>query len=168
MTPGPLQTMGQQFNRRSWAEPWKIKVVEFINLLPRGKRLRSIKRAGYNTFLLESRDVYIDSNQLEHILLNVLGNARKYSQGQGDVLFQIIFDEEYVEFIVKDKGIGMSKEDLDNLFQPFYRGKNTEGIQGTGLGMSIIHEYIKMNNGKISVISEVNKGTTVRMTFDYK
>ena len=60
MTDATFRTIGQQAGRRSWAEPWKIKMVEPISVPSREERERALIEAGFNTFLLHSEDVYID------------------------------------------------------------------------------------------------------------
>lgn len=67
---------------------------------------------------------------------------------------------EQTDIMIKDFGVGISKEDQENLFQRFFRGRNVTNIQGTGLGLSIVARYIELFNGRIQVESEVNEGTT--------
>jgi signal transduction histidine kinase len=68
---------------------------------------------------------------------------------------------------VEDNGIGMSNEDQEHLFERFFRGRNADNIQGTGLGLHIVQRYVHLMNGSIQFQSELNKGTTVSLHFPY-
>ncbi|MFT5568955.1 MAG: signal transduction histidine kinase, partial [Cyclobacteriaceae bacterium] len=113
----------------------------------------------------EPKKIFVDKNQFTHILLNLLGNSQKYTIDQSDIALELVFDRKQLKIKIEDHGIGMSQKDLKTVFQPFTRGRNTEGIQGTGLGMSIVQEYVSLNKGKIEIDSELNVGTTVTLTF---
>ncbi len=102
--------------------------------------------------------VLFDKKLLGHAIENILSNAYKYSE-QGNLVFDINYSDEKVVLNLADKGIGIPEEDLKNLFQPFFRGANTAQIEGTGLGLSIVKEFIEKDGGKISVNSQLNKGT---------
>ncbi|MGO1760264.1 MAG: sensor histidine kinase, partial [Mammaliicoccus vitulinus] len=64
---------------------------------------------------------------------------------------------------IKDDGRGMSDEELDKLFNRYYRGTNTKDYKGSGLGMSIAKEVIEAHDGEIEVISELGKGTHIKI-----
>ena len=68
-------------------------------------------------------------------------------------------ENEFIKFTIKDNGIGIPREDINNLFEPFFRAQNTTGIKGTGLGLSIVKSYVELHKGKISLESEPGKGT---------
>ena len=119
--------------------------------------------------------VYCDRLRLNQILINLLGNAVKFTPEGGEILLRI--HQEMVApagygvyiFRVKDNGIGIDKEFQENIFKAFEREKSTErsGIQGTGLGLSIAKNIVKMMGGKIDVESEPGQGTefTVKVVF---
>lgn len=119
--------------------------------------------------------VYCDKLRLTQVLINLLGNAVKFTPQGGQVSLQIhqemVAPEGYGVYIfkVKDNGIGIGAEFLDSVFQAFEREKSTEnsGVQGTGLGLSIAKSIVEMMGGKISVESEINQGTefTVKVVF---
>ncbi len=125
---------------------------------------------------ISDEEIYCDKLRLNQALLNVLGNAVKYTKAGGSIRFGVVqktrtFAEsaEY-EFCVEDTGIGMSKEFLANIFEPFEREKNTTigGIQGTGLGMAITKNIVEMMKGSIKVESELGVGTKVVLSFAFR
>ena len=110
--------------------------------------------------------VYCDNLRLNQVLINLLGNAVKFTPEGGEITFHIhqemVAPEGYGVYIfrVKDSGIGIGKEFQKSIFQAFEREKSTEnsGIQGTGLGLSITKNIVNLMGGKILVESEVGQG----------
>lgn len=109
------------------------------------------------------KEFMLDLKLLRSVLTNLLTNAIKYSPYGEVILFTVESDDEFIKMTVKDNGIGISKEDIAHLFEPFHRGKNVAEISGTGLGMSIVKRYLDLQKGKISVFSEIKKGTTIEV-----
>ncbi len=105
-----------------------------------------------------------DEHLLRHILGNLLTNAIKYSFVGSKVDFELIAQEKSVTFRIKDRGIGIPKNELQQLFQPFHRASNVGAIPGTGLGLAIVKKCVEAYKGEISVESEVGVGTTFTVT----
>lgn len=101
---------------------------------------------------------------LKQILLNIINNAIKFSPGGGQIQLDIKADKKFVEFTIRDEGVGIDKSDLQNLFRPFFRGKNVSTIPGAGLGLAIVKRLGKIHKARIQCTSEVNKGTQFRVT----
>jgi len=99
---------------------------------------------------------------LDSILRNLVGNAIKYTPAAGQVCVDCTYDGEDVILRVADSGIGISKEDLAHIGEEFFRAKNAhlQGIPGTGLGMSIVRQYVDRFEGQMSIASEEGKGST--------
>ena len=103
-----------------------------------------------------------DFSILRKILINLITNALKFSQKP--VKLHIFEENQELRFIISDKGIGISPEDQKHLYERFFRGNNTSGIQGTGLGLYLVGRYIGILKGKIHLKSELNIGTQVDFT----
>ena len=104
--------------------------------------------------------LHLDPKLVKHILLNLLSNAIKYSPENTDINININKNNEYISLEVKDNGIGIPEEEQDKVFQRFFRAKNAQNIQGTGLGLNIVKQYVGLMNGTISFKSKINKGAT--------
>ncbi|MBA4852412.1 HAMP domain-containing sensor histidine kinase [Emticicia sp. BO119] len=103
---------------------------------------------------------------LKNAFLNLLDNAIKYSNHQPvDVL--IDFDEKDCIVQIVDKGIGIPKEDLQNIFEPFYRGENAFELQGFGVGLSICQKIIDLHSGRIAVKSEPMQGSVFTISLPH-
>ena len=74
---------------------------------------------------------------------------------------------EEIIFTITDHGIGIPKEDIKHIFEPFQRASNTESIKGTGLGLAIVKRCIEMHSGSIEIKSTMNIGTTVIVKIPY-
>ena len=104
-----------------------------------------------------------DKAGIERVILNVLSNAIKYTEEHGSIKIYVgfVYNDAYIKII--DNGIGIPKEDLERIFERFYRvdKARTREMGGTGLGLSIAKEIIEQNNGSIDIKSEYGKGTEV-------
>ena len=99
------------------------------------------------------------------VIENLLNNALKYTPEGGRVNVIITSpikceEEGIIEISVKDTGIGIPKEDIEKIFEPFYRGNNAPKEIGTGLGLSFVKQAVDLHGGRILVQSELEKGTT--------
>ncbi len=121
-------------------------------------------------------DICCDKLRLNQVLLNLLSNSIKYTGAGGTVSMRLIEKAgaptgyANYEFHIKDTGIGMSKEFVSHIFEPFEREKNTthSGVQGTGLGMAITKNIVDMMNGSIEVKSEQGIGTEFIVNFTFR
>jgi signal transduction histidine kinase/CheY-like chemotaxis protein len=108
---------------------------------------------------------YTDRTKLKQSLLNLLGNASKFTQ-QGRVALELRAGDEELSFIVSDTGIGMTEEQLGRLFQAFSQAdaSTTRRYGGTGLGLAITKHFCEMLGGRITVESEPGRGSTFTIT----
>lgn len=106
--------------------------------------------------------VNVDAFRLEQAIINLVTNAMKYSKSNNEITLHAYYNDPTFIIIIKDSGMGISKEDLPFIFDPFFRGEKSRSRKygGTGLGLSIVKHIIEMHQGNVKVNSNLNKGTT--------
>jgi signal transduction histidine kinase len=130
-----------------------------------------------NKFIVEENinpeiEVYSDNTKINQVFMNILANANKFTEnGEISVMTTAVsLDENTVSLItvIKDTGVGISRSDLEKIFEPYYQGVLSEDVEnlGAGLGLSLCKEIVELYSGKISVDSERNVGTTVSFTIN--
>jgi PAS domain S-box-containing protein len=100
-----------------------------------------------------------DPKLLRHIFSNLLSNAIKYSPNGGTVEFDVAVQGSSLEFSVVDHGIGIPPEELNGLFESFFRASNAAEISGTGLGLAIVKRSVELHGGTITVSSVLSQGS---------
>jgi signal transduction histidine kinase len=115
-------------------------------------------------------DCYIKSdNYLVSVIVgNLISNAIKYNKNNGEIFINLKNHIHYTTVSIEDTGIGISKENLDKIFLPFYRSHSSEFplIKGTGLGLSIVKRLCDLLSMEITVQSEIDKGTSIFIKFN--
>ncbi len=106
-----------------------------------------------------------DREQLRQIILNLLGNAAKFTE-EGEIKVTAVQQNSSIKLTISDTGIGIQKEDLNQIFEEFHQGNRSNGgnHDGTGLGLAIVKRSLKLLGGEIAVESEVGKGSTFTVT----
>jgi len=129
-----------------------------------------LKKVGQELILTEFSEesiFYSDPQLLRNILFNLFSNAIKYSKENKKIKIQSTLKESGLNIKIIDEGIGIPKEEQKHLFERFFRAENASNIQGTGLGLNIVQQYVHLLGGDISFDSEENAGSTFQLSIPF-
>ncbi|MFZ9981504.1 MAG: PAS domain S-box protein, partial [Cyclobacteriaceae bacterium] len=139
----------------------KADLVEFIaGIVEAGELINSDNRKITLKVSGVPVPVDFDASLLTHVFQNLLTNALKYSVGKPAPEITLEFLNDLCRVKITDFGIGIPEKELSELFSTFFRASNAEHIQGTGLGLTIVKQFLELHGTSISVYSIENKGTT--------
>jgi two-component system, sporulation sensor kinase B len=152
----------------TFAKP-TITEVDFINMSDILKNILNIvsplanmNNVEITTAFEEGIMIKGDKSKLHQAILNIIKNSIEAMEQGGSLLIKSEVNEHHIIVTIQDSGIGMTKEQMRRIGEPYY---STKGSRGTGLGMMVTYSIIKAMKGKISVQSELKKGTTFKLTF---
>ncbi len=140
---------------------------EWVKSLVSLQRDYSVKKRVFLKLTEYPRSFYvsIDKSGMEKVLTNLVNNALRYTPEGGYVEVSVFRSDDFFGFTVSDTGIGIAQEDLDKIFKEFYRTKEARKMEqiGTGLGLNMVREIVEKNDGRITVNSELNKGSSFKV-----
>ncbi len=113
-------------------------------------------------------DIRSDSQILTHVISNLLDNALKYSAENSTVKLIVEPFATEIKISIIDQGIGIPEDEQVHLFESFFRASNVLGIAGTGLGLTIVKQFVELLNGTITYSSTLNKGSEFSITLPIK
>ncbi len=137
-------------------------VREVVELM--GPRLQE-KHQHLGTYLAPTLPLaFADSGRVRQIVANLLTNAHLYTAEGGRIHIGVEPERAWIQIIVADSGVGMTKEESERVFERFYRAADgARSVTGTGLGLSIVKSLVELHDGQITVESEPGRGTTFRV-----
>ena len=130
--------------------PKAFEVVDLVKQVTHSSRVKDFGKSVTLKINGPEGEVFCDRRLLEHILYNLLINALKYSQDSDkDPVVELNFNNHSLLISITDYGIGIPLEDQSQIFESFYRAKNTQNIAGTGLGLPIVKQFVELHGGTI-------------------
>ena len=105
------------------------------------------------------REIQADEDLIQLSIRNLLENSLKYTQPDDTITLRAYENNQHVIIEVSDSGIGIPEEELEHIWDDLYRAKNSRGIPGSGLGLSMVRTIINRHKGEVSVRSQNGKGT---------
>ena len=120
------------------------------------------------TTLLNKKESFVDADRdsIKEAVINILSNSIKYSRENKSITIKTFSENGFAAVKIEDNGMGIKKEDLENIFNPFFRSnlKNND-IGGTGIGLTIVKHIVDAHKGKVEIESELHKGTCFKLYF---
>jgi signal transduction histidine kinase len=108
-----------------------------------------------------------DKDKLKQVFINLLSNSLKFTDQHGQIHIKLSRKQDNILIEVTDNGCGIKKTDLPFIFERLYRGdKSRSQIEGTGIGLTIVNNILKLHHARIDVVSKEGKGTSVKILFD--
>ncbi len=141
-----------------------IRVDELLMGIKMGLGSKSSRQLHINFKFLpnDSKKLIFHGNPslIKVAFLNIIDNALKFSQN-GNIQLGIKATENTILISIEDEGVGIPKEELKSVFEPFFRGSNVRKYKGFGFGLPLAHKIIRLHGGDLKIYSEVGKGTSV-------
>jgi signal transduction histidine kinase len=139
-----------------------------INITENFEPLFNTKNIQLNMDIQDDVEFTGDVDKLNQVFVNILSNAYKYANENGQVNVKLSKSKDKLSITVEDNGIGIPKEDIKNVFERFYRSdiSRSRGTGGTGIGLTISKAIVEAHDGRIWIESEVGRGTKVIIEFE--
>jgi two-component system OmpR family sensor kinase len=160
-----LQAIADEASEEKQEHPQTSAQETLPNILPLLQSLAGKRSLAINS---ENLELPLKPSEFKQILYNLIHNAVQHTSDDGKISVSIFKNQNDILLQISDNGEGIPSKDLPHIFDRFYRGTRSRQKQkgkGAGLGLAIVHEIVGLRGGKIEVISEIGKGSTISIIF---